>query len=258
MDGMLLRRPSKPARYRACPVLLAAHCRVRRGLPRCRELGSVGVMADEPTLSRRAIIRGMGTASVLAGCRPCDTSKTPNSPVAGTDAPELSGSLEEVGPGPVALTFVLNGRALETRAEASASLLDVLRLDLAATGTKLVCDRGACGACIVHVDGVPKNSCMVLAHDIAGAQITTVEGLARNGRPSPLQEAFVAHDAQQCGFCTSGMLMSASALLKRHRGRALAASDVRDALCGNLCRCGTHPHVVAAVLDAAGKQSSDG
>jgi xanthine dehydrogenase YagT iron-sulfur-binding subunit len=137
--------------------------------------------------------------------------------------------------------------------EPRVTLLEALRFDLGVTGPKVVCDRGACGACTVLVDGLPRNSCMMLAHDVAGANVTTVAGLGNGDELSALQDAFVRHDALQCGFCTSGMLTSCAALLRKTGGAKLTANAVREAISGNLCRCGTYPHVVAAVLEVAKK-----
>jgi xanthine dehydrogenase YagT iron-sulfur-binding subunit len=161
----------------------------------------------------------------------------------------------EIGPGKASLAFTLDGRAVTASVEPRTTLLDALRIDLGTTGPKLVCDRGACGACTVLVDGVPRNACMMLAHDVAGRSVTTVEGLAEGGKLSVLQQKFIEHDALQCGFCTSGMLVASAALLQRHakRGGTLTPDAVKDALSGNLCRCGTYPHVVAAVIDASGE-----
>ncbi|MFO0634248.1 MAG: (2Fe-2S)-binding protein [Nannocystaceae bacterium] len=144
--------------------------------------------------------------------------------------------------------------------EPRVTLLQALRLDAGVIDLKQVCDRGACGACTVLVDGVPRNSCMMLAHDVAGANVTTVEGLADGERPSALQAAFVEHDALQCGFCTSGMLMSCTALLRRSGStRApLRAEQVQAAIAGNLCRCGTYPNIVAAVCKVAGSKPEGG
>jgi xanthine dehydrogenase YagT iron-sulfur-binding subunit len=103
----------------------------------------------------------------------------------------------------------------------------------------------------VLVDGVARNSCMLLAHDVAGCEVTTVTGLATDGQLSALQRAFVDHDAMQCGFCTSGMLISSTALLRQRAGQKLDRHDVEHAIAGNLCRCGTYPHVVDAVLAVA-------
>ena len=206
-----------------------------------------------PSLTRRGLLRGVGTASVLAGC-----AKPPTEP--GSDAPTVTDAdaPAEIGPDAVPVAFTLNGKPMTVAVEPRVTLLAALRLDLQTTGPTVVCDRGACGACTVLVDGVPRNSCMMLAHDVAGANVTTVEGLGEGDTSlSPLQQAFVRHDALQCGFCTSGMLTSCSALLRRHAagGGPLTADDVKDAIAGNLCRCGTYPNVVAAVLEVAGTRS---
>ena len=135
------------------------------------------------------------------------------------------------------------------QATSRTTLAQLLRLDLDRTGTKIVCDRGACGACTVMVDGAPMNSCMMLAHDVEGRKVTTVEGLGEPDQLSALQQAFVEHDALQCGFCTSGMLISSAALLRK--GGTVTEERVKEAISGNLCRCGTYPHVVSAVMSVA-------
>lgn len=109
---------------------------------------------------------------------------------------------------------------------------------------------------MVLVDGVPRNSCMLLAHDVRGAKVTTVEGLANGNQLAPIQQAFLACDAMQCGFCTSGMLISCSALLARSQGKVPTPDAIETAISGNLCRCGTYPNVVAAVTQAAGGKPS--
>jgi xanthine dehydrogenase YagT iron-sulfur-binding subunit len=181
----------------------------------------------------------------VAGCAKRQDGENAVAPGVGDAAPG------EIGPEGAALSFALNGRAVTLEAEPRTTLLDALRLDLQTTGPKLVCDRGACGACTVLVDGMPRNACMMLAHDVAGRSVTTVEGLAEGGSLSRLQRAFVEHDALQCGFCTSGMLISCTALLRRSKGKALQPTDVEQAIAGNLCRCGTYPNIVSAVLDVA-------
>lgn len=208
-----------------------------------------------PTLTRRGLLRGAGTASVLASCaKPTvdDASRTP----AITDA----NAPAEIGPDATSVAFTLNGKPATVQVEPRVTLLDALRIDLGVTGPKVVCDRGACGACTVLIDGRPRNACMTLAHDVAGANVTTVEGLGEGEGLSALQAAFVRHDALQCGFCTSGMLTSCAALLRRvgTAGPKLTAERVRDAISGNLCRCGTYPHVVAAVLEVAGAKPASG
>jgi aerobic-type carbon monoxide dehydrogenase small subunit (CoxS/CutS family) len=130
------------------------------------------------------------------------------------------------------------------------TLADALRDRIGLTGTKVVCGRGACGACTVLVDGEAVCSCLTLAHETAGASITTIEGLASGGLLTPLQEAFIAADALQCGFCTSGMVLSCKLLLDRNPKPS--RQEIRTAIAGNLCRCGTYPHVVDAVERVAG------
>lgn len=211
---------------------------------------TVHAMSDQVRLTRRGLFRGLGSATLLSGplsgCKPTDTQATTTTPE-GPAAPE---GIAGVGPGPAALQFTLNGEAKTLEVAPHVTLLAALREHVHATGTKVVCDRGACGACTVLVDGVARNSCMMLAHDVAGAQVTTVEGLGAHDKLSPLQQAFVRHDALQCGFCTSGMLMSCESLLRRKRS-GVTREDVEAAIAGNLCRCGTYPNVVAAVLDVA-------
>ncbi len=208
-------------------------------------------MSDTSRITRRGLFRGLGTAGLVASCAPRPQPEPPVTPgpVADTTLPG-----EVLGPGPVPLQFTVNGTVATTEAAPSLTLLEVLRDNLGATGTKSVCNRGACGACTVWVDGVPRPSCMTLAHDVANTQVTTVEGLAQGGKLSPLQQAFVAHDALQCGFCTPGMLMSCQALLAR--GGLVDAEAVKSAICGNLCRCGTYPNIIAAVLSVAEKGSA--
>jgi carbon-monoxide dehydrogenase small subunit len=129
------------------------------------------------------------------------------------------------------------------------TLLQMLREELALTGTKNGCEAGECGACTVLVNGEPVNSCMMLAVEADGREILTVEGLAPEGRLSPLQQAFVEHNAVQCGFCTPGMLMSAQALLQRNPSPTEA--EIKEALVGNLCRCTGYVRIVQAVQTAA-------
>ncbi|HYA35494.1 MAG TPA: 2Fe-2S iron-sulfur cluster-binding protein, partial [Candidatus Binataceae bacterium] len=119
------------------------------------------------------------------------------------------------------------------------------------TGSKLVCDRGACGACTVHLDGKPITSCMILAVDARGHKITTIEGVGAPAAMHPVQESFVARDALQCGFCTPGMIMSVSAALAHNLSANI--DEIRRATAGNICRCGAYPHVFEAALDAATK-----
>lgn len=204
-------------------------------------------MTETVRITRRGLFRGVGSATLLAGCRPADAPGSTTSP----EGPPGPVGGVAIGPGPAPLQFTLNGEAKTLEVAPHVTLLAALREQVRATGTKVVCDRGACGACTVLIDGVARNSCMTLAHDVAGMTVTTVEGLMQGKKLSVLQEAFVRHDALQCGFCTSGMLMSCQALLQR-KPQGIDREDVEAAIAGNLCRCGTYPNVVAAVLDAAG------
>lgn len=148
------------------------------------------------------------------------------------------------------LRMTVNGQPVELSVEPCRTLLDVLRDDLDLTGAKKGCDRGDCGACTVLLDGKPVTSCMMLAVQADGCQITTIEGLSANGRLHPVQQAFVDHGAVQCGFCTPGMVLAAVALLEENPHPTEA--QVRDAVAGNLCRCTGYAKIVDAVLAAAG------
>jgi xanthine dehydrogenase YagT iron-sulfur-binding subunit len=150
----------------------------------------------------------------------------------------------------IALTMSLNGAAVELRVAGHETLLDVLRERLGLTGTKKGCDQGACGACTVLVDGRRVLSCLTLAAQCDGREVTTIDGLGRDGELHPVQEAFVRHDALQCGYCTPGQVMSAVALLAE--GRAGSDAEIREFMSGNLCRCGAYPNIVAAIREVAG------
>jgi aerobic-type carbon monoxide dehydrogenase small subunit (CoxS/CutS family) len=164
--------------------------------------------------------------------------------------------LARAGPGPLRVGFTLNGAKAEVSVEPRVTLLDALRDRLDLTGTKRICDHGACGGCTVLLDGKPVNSCLVLAVDASGRHVTTIEGLANGADLHPVQAAFVKHDAAMCGFCTPGMVMSCAALLAATRSPT--DEQIRRAVAGNLCRCGTYPHVFAAVREAAGAPGAHG
>jgi aerobic-type carbon monoxide dehydrogenase small subunit (CoxS/CutS family) len=153
------------------------------------------------------------------------------------------------------LTLSVNGRTTVVDVDPATPLIYVLRNDLALNGPKLGCARAQCGACTVLVDGRAALSCQVKAGDLAGAQITTLEGLGTPETPHPLQAAFIAEQAAQCGYCTSGMIMQAAALLAERRPD-LDEAAVAQALDHNLCRCGTQPRVVRAVMRAARQQGA--
>jgi xanthine dehydrogenase YagT iron-sulfur-binding subunit len=153
------------------------------------------------------------------------------------------------GPGVASLTLSINGRELIVRADPATTLAEVLRDGLGLTGTKVGCDRGACSACTVWLDGEVAASCMTLALDARGRAVTTVEGLGNGDVLHPVQEAFVEHDAMQCGFCTPGMVMSCAALVERNPRCTLDA--VKAAISGHLCRCGAYPNIFKATMAAA-------
>jgi aerobic-type carbon monoxide dehydrogenase small subunit (CoxS/CutS family) len=152
--------------------------------------------------------------------------------------------------------LIVNGHPVAAELPGHATLLDLLRDSAGLTGTKRVCDRGECGACTVLLDGEPVYSCLTLAHGCEDRAVTTIEGLTVEGATHPLQLAFAAEDAAQCGFCTPGQLMTAAALLVRDPDPSDDA--IRSAMSGNLCRCGTYPKIVRAVRRAAAESRATG
>ena len=144
----------------------------------------------------------------------------------------------------------VNGRAQRLRLDSRVTLVDALRDRLELTGTKKGCDQGACGACTVLVNGKRVLSCLMLAAQCDGREVTTIEGLSGDGGLHPVQEAFIRHDGFQCGYCTPGQIMSAVALLAE--GRAGSDEEIREFMSGNICRCGAYPNIVAAIRDASG------
>jgi xanthine dehydrogenase YagT iron-sulfur-binding subunit len=149
----------------------------------------------------------------------------------------------------VAVTLRVNGVDHELRLDPRVTLLDALRDVLGLTGTKKGCDQGACGACTVLLDGRRVVSCLMLAAQCDGRQVTTIEGLATDGELHPVQASFIRHDAFQCGYCTSGQILSAVSLLAE--GRAGSDEEIREFMSGNLCRCGAYPNIVAAIREVA-------
>jgi xanthine dehydrogenase YagT iron-sulfur-binding subunit len=146
------------------------------------------------------------------------------------------------------ITLRVNGAAKQLEIMPWCTLLDVLRERLHLTGTKKGCDHGQCGACTVLVDGRRVNSCLTLAVMRDGAEVTTIEGLAEGEVLHPLQQAFIDHDAFQCGYCTPGQICSAVGLIREQRARTPA--EIRESMSGNLCRCGAYPRIVAAIQQA--------
>jgi len=154
-------------------------------------------------------------------------------------------------PEAVSVSLSVNGTRHALTLDPRTTLLDLLREHLDLTGTKKGCDQGQCGACTVLLDGRRINSCLTFAVMHDGAQITTIEGLAANGALDPLQQAFIDHDAFQCGYCTPGQICSAAGLIAE--GRAKTAEDIRELMSGNICRCGAYTNIVAAIQQAMGR-----
>ena len=192
-------------------------------------------------MSRRGFLKGAGVTAV--GTALGDTA------LEALAAPESEVSRPVLGPGSVKINLDINGEQKALNVEPRTTLAQALRDELDLTGTKVVCDRGACSACTVWLDGQPVCSCMTLAVDAVDRPIRTIEGLAIGEKLHPIQEAFIDHDAMQCGFCTPGMIMACAALLEKNKQPTLA--EVKTAVSGNLCRCGTYPKVFDATLDAA-------
>jgi xanthine dehydrogenase YagT iron-sulfur-binding subunit len=155
----------------------------------------------------------------------------------------------------VSTVMAVNGEPHTVVADSRVTLLDSLRDGLRLTGTKKGCDQGACGACTVLLDGKRVLSCLTLVAQCEGRDVTTIEGLAHEGQLHPLQEAFIRRDGFQCGYCTSGQIMSAVALLAE--GCAHSDDDIREFMSGNICRCGAYPNIVAAIRDVTSSGASD-
>jgi xanthine dehydrogenase YagT iron-sulfur-binding subunit len=151
-------------------------------------------------------------------------------------------------PEPISITLTINDEAYTLDVAPWTSLLDLLRDRLALTGSKKGCDHGQCGACTVLIDGRRVVSCLTLAVMTDGAEVTTIEGLAKDDALHPLQQAFIDHDAFQCGYCTPGQICSAAGLIAE--GRAKSRDEIRELMSGNICRCGAYPNIVAAIEQA--------
>lgn len=159
---------------------------------------------------------------------------------------------EIIGPNATQVTLRINGEPHNVTIDPTQTLMEALRWNLKMTGTKEVCDRGACGGCSVLLDGELVASCMLLAVDAVGHDVTTVEGLAQGDELDPIQEAFIRHDALQCGYCTPGLIMATRALLNEHPRPTL--EQIKLGLGGNICRCGTYTNIFNAVLEASGQK----
>jgi xanthine dehydrogenase YagT iron-sulfur-binding subunit len=223
---------------------------------------------NEQGLSRRDFLRTGAAAGALGTALLTGEAQQP--PAAAAPARREAG-VELAGPGPVPMSWRINGRQLQATLEPRVTLLDALRDHLDLTGAKRVCDRGTCGACTVLIDGRTAYACSILAIEAQGRSIETIEGLGTPEHLHPLQAAIVEHDGQQCGFCTPGFVMAAKGWLDRRgragepgglaaaaSGAAPTAAEVHRALSGNFCRCGTYaglrPAVLAVAAAAAGER----
>jgi xanthine dehydrogenase YagT iron-sulfur-binding subunit len=193
-------------------------------------------------LSRRAFLSRAGAAGVATATAAISAPLA----AAAEARPQAVTEAESAAiPGTMPITLKVNGDTHRLRVDPRATVLDTLRETLHLTGTKKGCDHGQCGACTVHVNGRRANSCLLFAAMHQNAEITTIEGLGTPEKMHPLQTAFVEHDGYQCGYCTSGQIMSAAALL--HEPCGSSDHDVKEAMSGNICRCGAYPNIVAAV-----------
>ena len=194
-------------------------------------------------LSRRSFLSSLGAAGVVATAGPVLATAQTATPV----APMGANSTSETIQGAIPVSLRVNGKQLDLQVDPRTTLLDCLRETMSLTGTKKGCDHGQCGACTVHVNGRRINSCLTLAVMHEEDEITTIEGLGQPGSLHPVQASFLKHDGYQCGYCTSGQIMSAAALLKEKCGPSDA--DVKELMSGNICRCGAYPNIVAAIQD---------
>ena len=205
-------------------------------LPPCYTPPDEDDQPDNP--SRRSFVLGSAAAAAAIVVSPMIGSSA--------DATEL---VPKVDPNAIPVALTVNGTRHELQLDPRTTLLHALREHLDLTGTKKGCDQGACGACTVLIDGRRYNSCLTLAVMHGGQKITTIEGLAPNGRLHPVQAAFIRNDGFQCGYCTPGQICSAVALLKE--GHAGSDDEIREWMSGNICRCGAYGGIVEAVKEAA-------
>jgi carbon-monoxide dehydrogenase small subunit/xanthine dehydrogenase YagT iron-sulfur-binding subunit len=193
-------------------------------------------------VSRRSFLGGVSAAAVGSAIYE-------NTPIVQNAAAAEPFSAPVIGPDAVPATLRINGVVRRLVVSLQMTLAEALRGPLGLTGTKIACNRGACSACTVWLDGAPVASCMILAIDVGDRSITTIEGLADGEQLHPMQAAFIEHDAMQCGFCTPGLVMSCAALVERNPDPS--SEDVKTAISGHLCRCGTYQNVIAATMAAA-------
>lgn len=210
---------------------------------------------EEGSPTRRSFLMGIGMAGVAASLAPLSAAETTlrektlpaESPVPDMPLERQTARVVEGAATQVAIELKVNGKAQRVKIDPRASLLDTLRETIHLTGTKKGCDHGQCGACTVHVDGKRVLSCLSLAMAMQGREVTTIEGLGTPEEMHPMQAAFVKHDGFQCGYCTSGQIMSAVALMKEAVGPEDA--DVKEAMSGNICRCGAYQNIVEAIQE---------
>jgi xanthine dehydrogenase YagT iron-sulfur-binding subunit len=190
---------------------------------------------DEFPIDRRVVLLSGAAMAASISLRPASLEAK------GLEALRSEGQMREV-------SLTVNGISHSIHVDTRMTLLDALREKLSLTGSKKGCDQGQCGACTVHVDGERHLSCLTLAVAAQGHQVTTIEGLADGDRLHPMQQAFIDHDAFQCGYCTSGQIMSGVACIRE--GHANSDEDIREYMSGNLCRCAAYPNIVAALKQA--------
>ncbi len=193
-------------------------------------------------VSRRSFLKGVGTGVV-------STAVIPGISAAKESIDSLASPAKGVTE--ARISFTVNGKKQRVNVESKTTLTQVLRDDLELMGTKFGCGNGECGCCTVLMDGKPVYSCLTLAMDADEKNITTIEGISEDGKLSPVQQAFVEHDAYQCGYCTPGQIVVATALVER--GPHLSKEDIKTGMSGNLCRCSSYQNIFAAVQDAARK-----
>lgn len=201
---------------------------------------------EDLELDRREFVIATAALGVIASI--------PSFAKAKEETPPPPATVPAVKVSPIEITINVNGENQKLTIDARETVLDVLRERLQLTGTKKGCDHGQCGACTVIVNGKRINSCMSLAAQYNGKKITTIEGLEQNGELHPMQQAFIDHDAFQCGFCTPGQIMSAVSLLQEPCGSSEA--DVRECMSGNICRCGAYRNILDAIQEVRGKGGS--
>lgn len=193
-------------------------------------------------ISRRGFLKGLSGG--IVGTAAVSSSLTH----AAGKSRDISGAIIH-GPDKVRISFTINGKKQSLSLEPRVTLLDAIRDHLGLTGAKRACNRGECGACTVILNGKTVLACSMLAIDANGAEIETVEGLAKNDQLHPVQKAFIKHDAMQCGFCTPGFVVTCASFLRENPNPGMG--EIKTGVSGNLCRCGTYPNIFAAVEDAA-------